>query len=468
MTEDFNPEDRDLIALYDEDEEDDISLSTGWQVRQLKKRQMKNKPAIDKFLGNGIRTFATGILPRYYGELLAWALYQNLKRKDWKIINTLGYREPEPIYAEINTGSEKLRLLIGGQILVEKDNDHISITVDINPGCQASVQMEGPAENKQGIDQFGEDVMTIARDENFYRGKKIEFAGLIHFLNIKDKTWDSIVLDDEMKTEIKSNTVSFLKQSDQWIQYGIPAKRGVLLSGEPGTGKTIICKALMSEAEGITCITTNAYALDADGYVTELYELADDLSPSIVFIEDLDLIGQSRMEFGYHRGSALLALLAVLDGVEEQKKIVTVATTNFLESLDKALSQRPSRFDRVIRLTRPSIKQRRQLVNRLCRKIPIDENMQEYISIKADNCTPAQLQEIIYGLVIQHTAGQSELSFNKTDVDRAISHINDKNRYQIGFVVNDNHNEHKLGQIAENKFKLPTDGIDNEKFTLSM
>jgi hypothetical protein len=148
----------------------------------------------------------------------------------------------------------------------------------------------------------------------------------------------------------------------------------------------------------------------------------------------------------------------VLDGVEEQKKIVTVATTNFLESLDKALSQRPSRFDRVIRLTRPSIKQRRQLVNRLCRKIPIDENMQEYISIKADNCTPAQLQEIIYGLVIQHTAGQSELSFN----------INDKNRYQIGFVVNDNHNEHKLGQIAENKFKLPTDGIDNEKFTLSM
>jgi cell division protease FtsH len=224
----------------------------------------------------------------------------------------------------------------------------------------------------------------------------------------------------------------------------------------------------MSEAEGITCITTNAYALDADGYVTELYELADDLSPSIVFIEDLDLIGQSRMEFGYHRGSALLALLAVLDGVEEQKKIVTVATTNFLESLDKALSQRPSRFDRVIRLTRPSMQQRRQIVNRLCRKIPIDEIMQEYISIKADNCTPAQLQEIIYSLVIQHTAGQSELSFNKTDVERAISHINDKNRYQIGFVVNDNHNGHKLPQITENKCQLPTDGIDNEKFTLGL
>ena len=299
--------------------------------------------------------------------------------------------------------------------------------------------------------------MTIADKENFYRGKKIEFTGQIDFLDVIDKSWDGIVLDTETKADIKANTVGFLEQSEHWIQYGIPAKRGILLSGEPGTGKTIICKALMSEADGITCINANGYALDRDNYVTELYELADNLSPSIVFIEDIDLIGQNRGEFGYQRGSALLALLAVLDGIEERKKIVTVATTNFLESLDKALSQRPSRFDRVIKLTRPSVQQRRELVNHLCRKIPIDENMQEYIAIKADNCTPAQLQEIIFSLVIQFTAGQSELSFSNADVERAISRINDKSRYQIGFVVNDNHNGHKCDQFVENKLQLPRD-----------
>jgi hypothetical protein len=64
-------------------------------------------------------------------------------------------------------------------------------------------------------------------------------------------------------------------------------------------------------------------------------------------------------------------------------------------------------------------------------------------------------------------AGQSKLSFNKTDVERAISRINDKNRYQIGFVITDNHNGHKLDQIVENKVQ-PTDGIDNEKFTLGI
>lgn len=54
------------------------------------------------------------------------------------------------------------------------------------------------------------DVMTIAKEENFYRGKKIEFAGRIRFLDVKDKAWDSIVLDVETKAEIKANTVGFL------------------------------------------------------------------------------------------------------------------------------------------------------------------------------------------------------------------------------------------------------------------
>ena len=65
-----------------------------------------------------------------------------------------------------------------------------------------------------------------------------------------------------------------------------------------GTGKTVVCKTLMAEVEEITCITTNTYNLDADKYVTGLYELAQDFRPCIVFIEDIDLIGRNREEFG--------------------------------------------------------------------------------------------------------------------------------------------------------------------------
>ncbi len=253
-------------------------------------------------------------------------------------------------------------------------------------------------------------------------------------------------MDESTKKEIKANTIGFLKRRDLWDKYGISPRRGVLLAGEPGTGKTIICKALITEAEGITCINTSAYAMDADEYLTDLYELAEDLSPCLVFIEDIDLIGQNREEFGYQRGNALLSLLSVLDGIEEKKEIVTVATTNCLEMLDKALSQRPSRFDRVIKLTRPGFEQRSELVKRLCLKIPLGEELREYIAHKTEGCTPAQVQEVIHSLIIENSVDESVPAvFSEQYIDYILSRINGRNGHRLGFLSASNHNGKKPG-----------------------
>ena len=148
----------------------------------------------------------------------------------------------------------------------------------------------------------------------------------------------------------------------------------------------------------------------------------------------------------------MLSLLSVMDGVEEQREVVTVATTNCLETLDKALSQRPSRFDRVIKLARPSVEERRELVSRLCQKIPLDGEVQEYIARRAENCTPAQLQEIVFSLVIRQTNGQSGLLVGKDDVERAISRINDKSRHRLGF-TGGNHNGDRTGLLKTVKLE---------------
>ncbi len=437
-------EERFLNALEEADDEE--PPMPGW--REAKKRlERKNRAAIEKFLGDGSRTNVAAILPRYYGELLTWALHQHLERTNWEIAGALGYRGPEPVFTDVATGEKVENLLMNGQLLVAKGDIRFIVTVDINPRWRGSIQLEGSLKRRKEMEEFIAGVLDIVEEENFYRGKKIEFSGRIRFLVVKDRTWDSIVLDAETKSEIEANTVGFLRRKDEWAKYGIPSKRGILLVGEPGTGKTVICKALMSEAEGITCITTNGYALDSDGYITELYEVAKDLSPSIVFIEDMDLIGQNRTEFGYQRGSALVSLLAVLDGVEEHKEIVTVATTNCLEALDKALSRRPSRFDRVIKLSRPSIEQRRELLRRLSRKIPLDADAQEYIACRTEGCTPAQLQEIVYSLVIQYPSHQSEMAFSKADIDWAISRVNGKSRHRLGF-TGGNHDGDRLDKIA--------------------
>jgi len=435
----MSAEERLIEAIEEDEEDDDITGSPAWREKQRRRLGQKNRAAINRFLGKSQHTNHVAILPRYYGELLTWALHRYLEREGWKINATLGYRGPEPVFVDVDTGGETKNLLMDGQMLIENGDARYIVTVDVNPRWRGSIQLEGPAKKKKEMGEFIIGVLDIAEKENFYKGKKIEFSGRIRFLDVKDRSWDSIVLDSETKREIKANTVDFLKRGEEWSKYGIPLKRGILLAGEPGTGKTIICKALMAEADGITCITTSGYALDDDDYITELYELAENLSPCIVFIEDIDLIGQNRMEFGYMRGPALLSLLSVMDGVEEQREVVTIATTNCLETLDKALSERPSRFDRVIKLSRPSIEQRIELVRRLCEKIPLGEKTQEYIAGKTENCTPAQLQEIIYSLVIQCPDRQSGLLVRKADIDRAISRINDKNRHRLGF-TGGNHN----------------------------
>lgn len=197
--------------------------------------------------------------------------------------------------------------------------------------------------------------------------------------------------------------------------------------------------------------------MDGEGYISELYELAQDLSPCLVFIEDIDLIGQNRFEFGYSRGSALMSLLAVLNGVEEQEQIVTVATTNCLATLDKAISERPSRLDRVIELTRPSIEHRREIISLLTQKISMGEATQDYIARKAEHCTPAQLKEIVHGLIIRHrdespTSHSQCLEFSKDDIDSIVSKVNGRNKHQIGFGIPNNHNgsRYDLARSIEN------------------
>lgn len=433
-----------ITEIEDDCEEEELYMPTSpdQMERRRQKYQRKNQKTIDGFLGIGRKESSVSIMPRYYCELLTWALHRYMERKGWKIIKSLGYHSGKPVYIDVDTCENKENLLMDGQLLIKNGDSHLIVTLEANPRYQGSLLVEGLKVRENETKTFVNAVMDIAKKENFYRGKKFEYSGRIRFLNLNKKTWDKIVIEAETKKDIQTNTIDFLKFSERWAKFGIPLKRGILLSGEPGTGKTVICKVIMSLADGITCITTNGYDLCHDFYICELYEIAEDLSPSMVFIEDIDLIGQDRIEFG-QSGPALQSLLSILDGVEEHNGIITIATTNCLDILDKALSQRPSRFDRVIQIARPSFEQRKELLDKLSQKIQVDENSREYIALKTDGYTPAQIQEIIYSLVIQHPSELAELSFSRTDIDLAISRIKGKSKYQIGFVGNDNHNGHK-------------------------
>lgn len=388
---------------------------------------------INKFLGEGSRSVETYSTNWYYADLLAWTLKCIIISRGWKIMSIHGHSLAKPIYQDVQTDYTKFEsCVVDGQILVEKDNIRLVITVDACRGLN-SIQIEAVGNHHGLVKTLIRAIADFLKIHNFYRGKKLNLDRGISFLNAGQRDWDSVILDPAIKKEIRLNTIGFLKNCARLGTFGIPPKRGIILVGEPGTGKTIVCKALMSEAEKITCIATAAYSMLDERYIPDLFSIAQDLSPSLVFIEDMDFIGQERHDF--FRGTPpLISLLAEMDGIEEKTAIVTVATTNNFETLDKALSERPSRFDRVFRITRPTYQQRAELVKHISEKIPLSEDVREYIVEETSGFTPAQLQEVLHGMVISHSGmGKYTIQFNRSDVDSIITLLNLKKNGAIGF-----------------------------------
>jgi len=396
-----------LSAAMNDDEE--IYMDRAARHEHFSK---KNEIAVKDFMGDGPR--AVGVFSQrwFYGDLLAWTFRCVMEKEHWELVNVFGYHYSKPIYCDVKTDyDKKVNCLIDGQIFIKKDSVKLLVTLDSRSNSTNYLQVEAPEEQQPIIDELVEGVINYFTDNNFYRGKKIGLnAGGIVFIEAGKRDWESVVLDSKIKREIRQNTVGFLKKLEVWQKYGIPAKRGIILAGSPGTGKTIVCKALATEAEGITCLFAESSGMTHEGYIHSLYEIAQDVSPCIIFIEDIDLIGQERMGEMYQSIPPLISLLNEMDGITEVNGCVTVATTNGLEMLDKALSERPSRFDRIIRIPHPADEIRAQLIEHLAKRIPINPKTKTYLAEKTAGFSPAQIQETLFSMVITGTEGTDENS----------------------------------------------------------
>ncbi len=169
---------------------------------------------------------------------------------------------------------------------------------------------------------------------------------------------------DEAK-EMLAEIVDFLKNPDKYRSIGARVPKGALLYGPPGTGKTMLAKAVAGEA-GVPVLTIagsdfiSSYVGQGAEKVKDLFEKARKLSPSIIFIDEIDSIGASRTSG--NNSSALMQLLTEMDGFEEDKTVIVLAATNRPEELDAAL-RRPGRFDREIPVELPDLDGRAAIIS---------------------------------------------------------------------------------------------------------
>ncbi|MFN2201643.1 MAG: ATP-dependent zinc metalloprotease FtsH, partial [Caldilineaceae bacterium] len=175
---------------------------------------------------------------------------------------------------------------------------------------------------------------------------------------------------DEVEVELKE-IIEFLQDPQRFTRLGAKLPKGVLLVGPPGTGKTLLAKATAGEA-GVPFFSISGsdfvemFVGVGAARVRDLFEQAKQRSPCIVFIDEIDAIGQSRATVGAlgtndEREQTLNQLLSEMDGFEPNQGVIIMAATNRPEILDRALL-RPGRFDRQVQVSMPTEEGRRQIL----------------------------------------------------------------------------------------------------------
>ena len=268
-------------------------------------------------------------------------------------------REARKLRSEL----ERLRVgpMIVGTIVDVMDENRVIVKSSTGPrfvvNLSQFIEEELKPGTQVGLNQQSFAVMCVLpspRDPAVF-GMEIEEA--------PDVTFSLIGGLDSQISEIREIVELPLKRPDLFVHVGIQPPKGVLLYGPPGTGKTLLAKAVANSTDATFLRVVGSefvqkYIGEGARLVRELFEMAKNKAPAIIFIDELDAIGTRRLD-GATSGDrevqrTLMQLLAEMDGFDARGEVKLIAATNRLDMLDPALL-RPGRFDRVIEIPMPSI-----------------------------------------------------------------------------------------------------------------
>jgi cell division protease FtsH len=235
---------------------------------------------------------------------------------------------------------------------------------------------------------------------------------------------------DEAKEELME-VVQFLRDPERFRRLGGKIPKGVLIVGAPGTGKTLLAKAVAGEA-GVPFLSISGsefvemFVGVGAARVRDLFAQAQKLAPCIIFIDELDALGKARGVAGLNgndeREQTLNQLLVQMDGFDTQSGVIILAATNRPEILDPALL-RPGRFDRHVAIDRPDVKGREQILQVHAHNVVLAPEVNlAVIAAKTPGFAGADLANIVNEAAL-HAARKNKAVVEMQDFDEAIDRV---------------------------------------------
>lgn len=241
-----------------------------------------------------------------------------------------------------------------------------------------------------------QEIERLMREHDVFRGQILTFGvsehrgnSLVTFLPRPSMEAAEVVLPEGVLETIERHVVGIAQHTEALLARGQHLKRGLLLHGPPGTGKTHTVRYLMGRMPGVTVLVMTGTAMR---FIADAAALARRLQPAIVVVEDVDLVAHDRRMSD--EGSPLLfTLFDAMDGIGADADVTFVLTTNWVESLEQALADRPGRVDLAVQVPRPDARCRLALLRLYGRELDL-QGLDDIVA-RTDGMTASFFKELI-------------------------------------------------------------------------
>jgi hypothetical protein len=307
-------------------------------------------------------------------------------------------------YREVDIDVDRqMRCVENGIHLIEGPEGRIAAHVR-SDAMAKGLELEVMAVSPELATRFVEQVRARIAEANVFRGKVLsleceaDLPGRPGFSHVRFHRFpgvrrEEIILPEETLEMLERNTLRFFQHADLLRRSGRSLKRGLLLHGKPGTGKTYTAKWLAQSLEDVTTILISGDQLQL---VKECCQLARMLAPALVIMEDVDLIAAERDEKRHPAYQITLhQLLNEMDGLASNTEVLFLLTTNRPEAIEPAIAARPGRIDQAIEFPLPDAGCRRRLLALYGRGLVLSLEDPDRVIARTEGASPAFIQELV-------------------------------------------------------------------------